>query len=163
MHTLSSWGDDAHLRYYSGVVAYSRTIDISQGDLKAGHTVVLDFGEGIPVPKPDPLPRFNMRAYLEGPVREAALVYVNDKLSGYIWHPPYRLDLSRDLKPGVNRVRFEVGNTAINGLAAGPMPTYRLLLDRYGVEFDPQDMNDLEPLPSGILGKLTLIKYGSGR
>jgi hypothetical protein len=38
-----------------------------------------------------------------------------------------------------------------------------LLRDRYGVEFDPQDMNDLEPLPSGILGKLTLIKYAPGR
>jgi hypothetical protein len=43
------------------------------------------------------------------------------------------------------------------------MPNYRLLRDRYGVEFDPQGMNDLEPLPSGILGKLTLIKYGLAR
>jgi hypothetical protein len=163
MHTLSSWGDDARLRYYSGRATYSRRIAISGGDLTAGHAVVLDFGEGVPVAKPDPLPRANMRAYLEGPVRESALVYVNDKLAGYVWHPPYRLDLSRDLKPGTNQIRIEVGNTAINELAGGSVPTYRLLRDRYGVEFDPQDMNDLEPLPSGILGKLTLIKYAPGR
>ncbi len=104
-----------------------------------------------------------MRAYLEGPVREVALVCVNDKLAGYIWRPPYRVDLSRDLKPGGNQIRIEVGNTAINRLAEGSMPNYRLLRDRYGVEFDPQGMNDLEPLPSGILGKLALIKYGPAR
>jgi hypothetical protein len=163
MHTLSSWGDDTRLRYYSGSATYNRTIDISEGDLEAGHAVVLDFGEGVQVPKPDPLPHVNMRAYLEGPVREAAQVYVNDKLAGYVWHPPYRLDLSRDLRPGTNQVRIEVGNTAINELMGVSMPNYRLLRDRYGVEFDPQGMNDLEPLPSGILGKLTLIKYGPAR
>jgi hypothetical protein len=163
MQTLSSWGDDARLRYYSGNATYRRTIDISEDDLKAGHAVFLDFGEGVPIAKPDPLPRSNMRAYLEGPVREAALVYVNDKLTGYVWHPPFRLDVSHELKQGLNEVRIEVGNTAINGLAEGSMPTYRLLRDRYGVEFEPQDMKDLEPLPSGILGKLTLIKSGPDR
>lgn len=163
MHTLASWGDDAHRRYYSGSATYSKTIDVSDGDLKAGHAVVLDFGEGIRVAKPDPLPSANMRAYLEGPVREAALVYVNDKLAGYVWRPPYRVDLSRDLKPGTNQVRIEVGNTAINELAGGAMPNYRLLRDLYGVEFDPQGMNDLESLPSGILGKLTLVKYKPAR
>jgi hypothetical protein len=40
-------------------------------------TLVLDFGDGTPVAKPEPLPAFNLRAYLEGPVREAAEVYVN--------------------------------------------------------------------------------------
>ena len=34
---------------------------------------------------------------------------------------------------------------------------YRLLNLRYGEKFTPQDMNHLEPLPSGILGPLRLI------
>ncbi len=158
MRTLAPWGDDARRRYYSGVVTYRKTIDIPESDVHAGHSVVLDFGEGVPVAKPDPLPHFNMRAYLESPVREAAQVFVNDQLAGYVWHPPYRVDLSRFLRPGKNELRIVVGNTDINGLADESPPNYRLLRDRYGVQFEPQDMKDLEPLPSGILGQLTLIE-----
>ena len=33
-----------------------------------------------------------------------------------------------------------------------PLPSYRLLNLRYGERFTPQDMKDLQPLPSGILG-----------
>jgi hypothetical protein len=55
------------------------------------------------------------------------------------------------LKPGPNEVRIVVGNTAINSLSGRAMPDYRLLKDRYGELFSPQDMNNLRPLPSGIL------------
>ena len=49
-----------------------------------------------------------------------------------------------------------VANTAINALAGHAQPSYRLLYDRYGTLFVPQDMDHLEPLPSGVLrpGKL---------
>jgi len=119
---------------------------------------VLDFGEGAPVPFPSFPVEFNMRAYLESPVREAAQVYVNDQLAGYVWHPPFRVDLSPYLKPGKNELRIVVGNTAINELAGTSLPNYRLLYSRYGREFEPQGMHDLEPLPSGILGPVTLIQ-----
>jgi hypothetical protein len=163
MHSLTSWAEDARLRFYSGVAAYRKTIDIAESDLRAGHTVALDFGDGVPVTIPDPLPHFNMRAYLESPVREAAQIFVNDKPAGYVWHPPYLVELTRYLKPGENEVRIVVGNTAINELAGVSLPNYRLLRDRYGVLFEPQDMKDLEPLPSGILGQLTLIESSSAR
>jgi len=104
------------------------------------------------------LPLANMRAYLESPVREGAQVYVNDQLAGYVWHPPYRIDISHYLKAGKNELRIVVGNTAINELAGETQPDYRLLRDRYGLLFDPQGMQDLKPLPSGILGKITLIE-----
>jgi hypothetical protein len=37
------------------------------------------------------------------------------------------------------------------------MPDYRLLSARYGRRFVPQDMDNLQPIPSGILGKVELI------
>jgi len=160
---LVSWEELPGLRYFSGQVSYTRTIDVTAADAQSGHSVTLDFGEGTPVAKPDPLTRPNMRAYLESPVREAAQVYVNGKFAGYVWHPPYRVDLSPYLKPGANELRIVVENTAINELAGTSLGSNRLLNDRFGVRFLPQDMDRLEPLPSGILGPLKLILSGPSR
>ena len=99
-----------------------------------------------------------MWAYLDAPIRDAAQVFVNGKLVGVVWHPPYRLDVTSFLRPGSNDLRIVVGNTAINELAGDPLPDYRLLWDRYGKLFEPQDMKNLHPLPSGLLGPVTLIE-----
>ena len=160
MADLASWTQNPNYLFYSGLATYQKTIEMTETDLRPGHSVFLDFGAGTRVPLPDPLPHFNMRAYLESPVREAAQVYVNDQLAGYVWHPPFRIEISQLLKPGLNNVRIVVANTAINALAGAALPNYRLLYDRNGVEFIPQDMKNLEPLPSGILGPLTLIENG---
>jgi hypothetical protein len=158
MVDLASWTAFQDLRYFSGPASYTKTIEVQEADLMPGHSVLLDFGEGTPVDLPEPLPRFNMRAYLESPIREAARVYVNDQFAGFVWHPPYRVEISQFFKPGNNTIRIEVANTAINALAGMAMPNYRLLYDRNGVEFIPQDMQTLEPLPSGMLGPVTLIE-----
>jgi hypothetical protein len=158
MANLASWADVRDLRFYSGTATYVKTIGMQASDLQPGNSVLIDFGEGTPVSVPDPLPRFNMRAYLESPVREAAQVYVNDQFAGYVWHPPYRVEISRFLRLGQNSLRIVVGNTAINELAGAPLPSYRLLYDCFGVEFVPQDMEKVEPLASGILGPVTLIE-----
>ncbi len=118
--------------------------------------MVLDFGEGTPVAIPERLATFNLRAYLEGPVREAAEVFVNGQRAGVVWHPPYTLDVSAFLKPGKNELRIVVGNTAINSMAGRALPDYRLLNDRYGERFVPQGMDNLQPLESGLVGGLRL-------
>jgi hypothetical protein len=153
MDTLHSWSDDERFKYYSGQVMYEKVVDLAAaGD----NSLLLDFGEGTPVARPDPLPNFNMRAYLEGPVREAAEVFVNGQRAGVVWHPPYVIDVSSLLKPGRNDLRIIVGNTAINSLAGTTLPDYRLLNDRYGERFVPQGMENLQPLPSGLLSGLRL-------
>ena len=153
MATLHSWSDEEP--YYSGEVTYEKTIDLPP-DANSNSSLILDFGEGTPVAIPDPLPEFNMRAYLESPVREAAEVYVNGQRAGVVWHPPYNIDLTPLMKPGTNQLRIVVGNTAINSLAGRALPDYHLLNKRYGERFVPQDMDHLQPLPSGILGGLRL-------
>jgi len=155
MTRLHSWSEEEPFRFYSGQVRYVKTIDLA-ADIVSGNSLILDFGAGTPIPKPDPLPIFNMRAYLEAPVREAAEVYVNSKLAGTVWHPPYSIDLTEWLKPGKNQLIIVVGNTAINSLAGQTLPDYRLLKDRYGERFVPQGMEDLRSLPSGIVGELQL-------
>lgn len=153
--TLHSWTEEEKFKYYSGQVSYEKEVDLA-GHAIANRSVLLDFGPGTPVAKPDPLPAFNMQAYLEGPVREAAEVYVNGHRAGVIWHPPYAIDLSSWLRPGKNRLRIVVGNTAINSLAGRALPDYRLLNERYGERFVPQGMQNLQPLPAGIFPGLRL-------
>jgi hypothetical protein len=156
MPWLHSWSDLPAFKYYSGTVTYEKTIDVSAADLHSGITPFLSFGQGVPVEEPNPLTQHSMKAYLEGPIREAAEVYVNDQRAGVVWHPPYKIDVSKFLTVGKNSLRIVVGNTAINSLAGHALPTYRLLNERYGERFTPQDMGNLQPLPSGIMGVLQL-------
>ncbi|HEX4782844.1 MAG TPA: glycosyl hydrolase [Candidatus Sulfotelmatobacter sp.] len=156
MAKLHSWSDDSELKYYSGQATYRKSFDLSAADLRAEVKAILDFGAGAPVEEPNPPPEHSMRAYLEGPVREAAEVYVNGQRAGCVWHPPYKLDVTRFLTAGKNDLRIVVGNTAINSLAGRTLPSYRLLNQRYGQRFTPQDMAGLQPLPSGLLGDLQL-------
>jgi hypothetical protein len=66
------------------------------------------------------------------------------------------------VNPGKNEIRIVVGNTAINELAGMSLPNYRLLYAKYGKLFEPQGMENLQPVPSGILGKIDLIETGGG-
>ncbi len=155
MERLHSWTDDEDTRYYSGLAAYEKEITVPESFLRSGLAVRLDFGEGTPLA---PAPRRNgMQAWLEGPVREAAVVYVNDRRAGSVWCPPYSLEVTGLLGAGTNRLRIVVGNLAINHMAGRSLPDYRLLNLRYGVRFDPQDMQNLQPVPSGLLGPIRLV------
>ncbi len=156
MVKLHSWSDDPELKYYSGQASYMKSFELSAADLSSQVNAILDFGAGVPVEEPNPLPEHSMKAYLEGPVREAAEVYVNGQRTGCVWRPPYQLDVTKFLRAGTNDLRIEVSNTAINSLAGQALPSYRLLNERYGQRFTPQDMGGLQLLPSGILGDLQL-------
>ncbi len=158
MDHLESWSDIPKTRFYSGHATYEKSFDVALKDAPQSARFLLDFGPGTTVPLPSPPGEHNMRAYLEPPVREAAEVYVNGKSVGVVWHPPFRLDVTPYLRAGSNTLRIVVGNTAINAMAGQPSPDYRLLWDRYGMLFVPQDMQNLKPLPSGILGRVTLVE-----
>jgi hypothetical protein len=155
MHSLQSWTDGDAEKYYSGTATYTRTVEIPTDVIHAGGAM-LDFGEGSAIARTQ-LHQAGMRTWYDAPVRDAALVYVNGKLAGALWHPPYRLDVAPLLRAGANELKIVVANTAINELAGRAGPDYRLLNLRYGEKFTPQDMDHLEPQPSGILGQLRLI------
>ena len=152
----ASWTDDPATKYFSGEAIYRKMVHVSASDLK-GAEMALDFGAGTPVTV-DPAIKAGMRALLESPVREAAVVYVNGKRAGGVWHPPYRVEIGALLHEGDNAIEVRVDNLAINTLAGRTPTDYRLLSARYGQRFIPQDMDHLEPLPSGILGPVQLMK-----
>jgi hypothetical protein len=156
MPALQSWAEAEATCYFSGRAVYSRDFDLPENALKPGRHYFLDFGEGTELPPGDPK-KPGMHALLESPVREAAMVSINGQQAGSIWHPPYRLDVTALLHTGKNHLQIEVFNTAINTLAGRSLPDYRLLNLRYGQKFAPQDMEHLEPLPSGILGPVKLM------
>jgi hypothetical protein len=132
-------------------------VTIDRSILAAGRAVYLNFGEGVPVNPTGRRAANGMRAMLEGPVREAAVVYVNGKIAGSVWRPPYEIPVGSLLQPGTNTLRVVVANLALNKLAEGPRPDYKELNARFGERFQPQDTQDIEALPSGLFGPIRLI------
>jgi hypothetical protein len=163
MPQLASWTEDAKTRDYSGSATYTKSFDLPASEVGKRAEFVLDFGPAHATPLPDPLRRPNMWAYLDAPIRDAAEVFVNGKSAGVIWRPPYRVDVTSLLHSGTNELRIVVANTAINELAGQALPDYRLLWDRYGKRFEPQTMENLRPLPSGMLGPVTLVESDAAR
>jgi len=111
------------------------------------------------VPKPIETggPQARVRAWVDAPVRDAAIVYVNGRRAGSAWCPPYRVDVTPALRPGPNLVRIEVANLAINHMAGRALPDYKLLNLRYGTRFEPQDMSRVQPVPAGLFGPIRLV------
>jgi len=152
-----SWTEDEAQKYFSGQKTVEATFTVPQSMLASGHPLFLNFGEGTPVTTPERRSGSGMRAMLESPVREAAVVYINGKRAGSVWHAPYEVEAGPLLHAGDNTIRIVVANLAINELAKGPLPDYKALNAKYGERFQPQDMNNLQPLPSGLLGPVKLV------
>jgi hypothetical protein len=162
MNSLRSWTEDPQTRFYSGEATYEKTFILPMSFIQRGLEISLDFGQGKPIPE---VHRNNpgMQAWLESPVREAAAVYVNGQRAGSVWRPPFEVDVTKFTRSGENTLRVVVGNLAINEMAGSAQPDYRLLNSRYGERFKPQDMENLEPVPSGLLGAIRLTAREAGR
>jgi hypothetical protein len=157
MTGLRSWTEYTTRKYFSGRATYEKTVTIDQAMAGSKHPLFLNFGDGTPVSAQERRSASGMRAMLESPVRECAVVYVNDKPAGSVWRPPYEVDVSGMLHAGENSIRVVVANLAINEMAKGPMPDYRALIAKYGDRFQDQDTANIQPLPSGMLGPVRLM------
>jgi alpha-L-rhamnosidase len=157
-----SWADDPSTRFFSGTASYSRAVDVPPAFRAAGARVYLDFGDAPSVER-DALPGGTMRgnsfaALIASPIREAATVFVNGQRAGAVWAPPYRVDVTALLRDGSNDIRIDVYNTAINQLAeGGRLPDVAAVTERYGQRFRLQDVDNLRPIPSGILSVPRLV------
>lgn len=149
---LRSWADDDDTRFYSGGATYENDFNIAN---QTSDRIFLDFGPGIPTNSIDKHQRFF--AGLNAPIRESAEILVNDQSAGFLWKPPYRLEITKFVHRGENHLRIVVYNTAINELAGRAPRDYRLLNSRYGERFTPQDVQNLKPLPSGLLTAPRLV------
>ena len=118
----------AAARAFSGTAAYTAEFTLEAGDTNA--CVVLDLGR----------------------VEEIASVRVNGEQVGTVWAPPFRVDVSRAVKPGVNRLTVDVTSTWFNRLAydAGLPEAERKTWTIKGPE------KGAEPRSSGLLGPVIL-------
>jgi len=158
MDQLHSWTDDEATRYFSGTASYEKQVAIPSDFLRPGVAVQLDFGEGKPLPEQNL--RSGMQTWLDAPVREAAVVYINAQRAGSVWCPPYALDITKFVRPGENNFKIVVANLALNYMAGRRLPDYRLLNLRYGERFQAQDMDKVQPIQSGLLGPIRLLAAG---
>jgi len=170
---LTDWTANPATLHYSGEGVYARDFTLSA---TSETPLFLEVEGGSPLPGapnsppehpalgpnglPNPLitrPGPGMHAYYDPPIREAAIVYINAQRAGSLWHPPYRLDVTKLLKPGQNHIEIHVYNTAINAWAAQPPHDYKPLIAKYGDRFQMQDLDKVKPVPSGILGQIHLV------
>ncbi len=171
-HTLTDWTADPATLHYSGEAVYTRDFDVRETHPGQVYLQV-DGGTALPgAPNsqpahvldengmPNPLitrPGPGMHAYFDPPIHEAALVLINGQPAGALWHPPYRLDVTKLLKTGKNHIEIRVYNTALNAWSALPPHDYKPLIEKYGDRFQMQDLNKVKPIPSGILGHIHLV------
>ena len=101
--------DDAGIRYFSGTASYSRAFDFA----------------------PD-----GRRCFLEvGEVHDVARVFVNGADCGYLWTPPFRVDVTPALRHGRNNLEIRVANRWMNRMI--------------GDEHLPEDGEWVSPLGGG--------------
>ena len=134
LDALRSWTELDGCRYFSGRGVYSVVVEVPAGWFGKGKSVWLDLGQ----------------------VREAADVRVNGQSAGAAWMTPYRIDITRYVKPGTNRIEAGVANLLINRILGEPTPDYRGLEP---LRFPKPGEKDRvkEPLPSGLLGPVRLL------
>lgn len=102
--------EDFNVRHFSGKAVYRKDFSLSRSDLKKARKVLLDLGR----------------------VENLAKVSVNGSESLLLWKAPYRLDITRLVKRGVNRLEVEVTNLYPNRLIGDEHLPERYEYDEYG-------------------------------
>jgi hypothetical protein len=142
MPKLTSWTDsaDAGVKYFSGTATYTTTVQAAASWFKPGQRVWVDLGK----------------------VRDIAEVKVNGKSAGLVWAPPYRVDVTNELKPGANKLEIEVTNEWTNRqIGDRLLPADKHILSTPPVAaraggggFGPGPQ---APLESGLIGEVTFV------
>jgi hypothetical protein len=131
-----SWteSEDPQLKYFSGTATYTRSLTLPSSNLHTGTHFVLDLDK----------------------VGDLAEVRINGMPAGTVWAPPYSMDVTALLKPGINRLEIAVTNEFTNRIIGDRLlPEDKRVL---GTAANVRIMfgGPKEPPPSGLLGTVTL-------
>jgi len=134
INELSDWSqsDDPRVKYFSGVGTYTKTVEASPEWFRKGARLWIDLGN----------------------VKNLAVVTVNGKELGQVWHAPYRMDVTSAFAPGANEITIEVVNAWVNRLIGDEQPGATKLTF---ADVKPYKANS-PLLPSGLLGPVTLVR-----
>jgi hypothetical protein len=134
MEELSDWSQNADpgVKYFSGVGAYTKTVQAAPEWSRKGSRLWIDLGD----------------------VKNLAEVTVNGKNLGQVWHEPYRVDVTSILKPGANEITIKVVNAWVNRMIGDEQPG--------ATKFTFADVKPYKAnsplLPSGLLGPVTVVR-----
>jgi hypothetical protein len=94
LQKLDSWtmSSDDGVKYFSGTATYATSVEAPQAWFRPGAKITIDLGT----------------------VRDLAEVSVNGQPLGTWWKPPYQVDATGVLKPGVNQLEIKVTNQWTN-------------------------------------------------
>ena len=135
---LQSWtrSEIAGVRYFSGTATYTRTFEF-QPRSPAGK-VFLNLGN----------------------VDELADVRLNGRQVGIVWTPPFRLNVTRYVHPGNNRLSVAVTNLWVNRLIGDAQPGTK---EKYTFTILPTYQPDAPLRRSGLLGPVSVQEQAGAR
>ncbi len=134
LDNLASWtvNADNGIKYFGGTATYHKSITISPKVIASHQKVILDLGN----------------------VRDMAQVYVNGVKLDTLWKVPYRADITRALKAGINKLEIKVTNEWTNRLIGDQLaPAGQKVLDSYTAPFGGQ----YQLTESGLIGPVSLL------
>ncbi len=87
---LISWTSHKEdgIKYFSGIATYRKEFDLPEDMVNSEAVIYLDLGE----------------------VEMIADVYLNGDHSGILWKPPFRLDITKNIRQGKNTLVIEIAN-----------------------------------------------------
>ncbi|MCJ8210002.1 DNA-binding protein [Mucilaginibacter sp. RS28] len=129
---LSDWSKSMNdsVKYYSGTAVYRQQFNFKNS------------GSG--------------KTYIDlGKVTNLATVIVNGVDCGNAWTPPYRVDITKALKPGMNQLEIQVTNTWANRIMGDHNQPEEKRLTWTNA---PYRLENKALLPAGLLGPVRLLK-----
>lgn len=135
LHSLSEDSNPA-IKYFSGIATYKKSFTLPRG-VYPGAQLWLDLGT----------------------IGDIAEVRVNGRLVGTSWHAPYRLDISKAVRPGANRLDIRVADLWVNRLIGDAQPGAKKITWTALPTYTP----DAPLRPSGLIGPVTLAVDSRGR
>ncbi len=126
---------DPGIKYFSGIATYIKNVDVAQEAIDNGD-VIIDLGQ----------------------VNNLAEVWVNGKLAGTTWKPPYRVNITDFVTAGSNEIEIKSVNTWVNRLIGDAQPGISEEDKVTLATSTRQSYRANSPLtPSGLLGPVKII------
>lgn len=133
--SLQSWteSEDPAIRYFSGTGQYRTAFDYTIENRTSSTQIFIDLGA----------------------VNDVAEIEVNGQKTGIAWKPPYRVQITDQLKTGRNDLSVKITNQWHNRLVGDSQTTATA---RYTKTNNPLPNKDTaKPLPSGLLGPVSIV------
>jgi hypothetical protein len=140
---LSSWSENAEpgVKYFSGTASYANTFVLTDDWTKPQQRVYLDLGK----------------------VCVMAQVELNGIQLGTLWKPPFRVEVTKALKPGNNQLKVQVVNLWVNRMIGDEeLPADSDRNPNGTLKQWPQWLTDGHPSPTGRYTFTTWLLWKKG-